>query len=548
MLSAYRNSPKYPYMHKILFYFFSNKVSLKVKLLSSFMVVALLLLTVGGVNFIFGQKTQKTFSNILSVNLAQERSIASMHNAIKDEIRLLSKLSLPGQAESTYSNVFSKIETLKKEYLEDEQRLESILDSSDKTALFKELTTTRKEVDNNVNEIISLFKKNANNPDRFKLVQLYYSELEELIEKMFDKTQKMTSLVKQDAEQSEKQAYSTAKNANNIIVITVIIGFLTALFLGITLSNYLNNNLTAVATELRNQANAMTQVSESLIADGMNVRQRTEQQLDSIEKNFLTTEKINSMVVKNSANAQTSTSKTQESQNAVNSVRNSIEKLTNSVSAMNGSTQGIVQHIITNQEQMGQIASLIKEISNKTQVINEIVFQTKLLSFNASVEAARAGEAGKGFSVVAEEVGQLAISSGKAADEIKTMLNKSVDSVEEMVRITKHKVEQLLNESKVNARLGDESAKELKDLFSIVQDGTGEILNCIEQINVATQEEEKGLTLIQNSFSELKMLATDNTKAALSLEEQAQSLKEQSETVNFAVVRLQEIVLSSKAS
>ncbi|MBC7465119.1 MAG: hypothetical protein H7256_03945 [Bdellovibrio sp.] len=50
----------------------------------------------------------------------------------------------------------------------------------------------------------------------------------------------------------------------------------------------------------------------------------------------------------------------------------------------------------------------MEEIGNKTKVINDIVFQTKLLSFNASVEAARAGEHGKGFAVVAEEVGKLA--------------------------------------------------------------------------------------------------------------------------------------------
>ncbi len=49
-----------------------------------------------------------------------------------------------------------------------------------------------------------------------------------------------------------------------------------------------------------------------------------------------------------------------------------------------------------------------EDIGDKTKVINDIVFQTKRLSFNASVEAARAGEHGKGFAVVAEEVGNLA--------------------------------------------------------------------------------------------------------------------------------------------
>ena len=72
---------------------------------------------------------------------------------------------------------------------------------------------------------------------------------------------------------------------------------------------------------------------------------------------------------------------------------------------------------------------LISEIGNKTKVINDIVFQTKLLSFNASVEAARAGEHGKGFSVVAEEVGNLAHMSGNSAKEITQLLESSINRV-----------------------------------------------------------------------------------------------------------------------
>ena len=52
------------------------------------------------------------------------------------------------------------------------------------------------------------------------------------------------------------------------------------------------------------------------------------------------------------------------------------------------------------------------------------MFKTQLLSFNASIEAARAGQHGRGFAVVAEEVGHLAQTSGKAAEEIRNLLEK----------------------------------------------------------------------------------------------------------------------------
>src|SRR3954468_23516662 len=74
---------------------------------------------------------------------------------------------------------------------------------------------------------------------------------------------------------------------------------------------------------------------------------------------------------------------------------------------------------------LNDLKTSFQAIQNKTRVINDIVFKTKLLSFNASIEAARAGQYGKGFSVVAEEVGRLAQTSGKAAKEIEALLSES---------------------------------------------------------------------------------------------------------------------------
>ena len=94
--------------------------------------------------------------------------------------------------------------------------------------------------------------------------------------------------------------------------------------------------------------------------------------------------------------------------------------------------QEVFQYLNKNENNVSQIVDLIREIEDKTKVINDIVFQTKLLSFNASVEAARAGEYGKGFSVVAEEVGNLAEMSGHASKEIEGLLSHSISQVENL--------------------------------------------------------------------------------------------------------------------
>jgi methyl-accepting chemotaxis protein len=86
------------------------------------------------------------------------------------------------------------------------------------------------------------------------------------------------------------------------------------------------------------------------------------------------------------------------------------------------------------------LIKVIEDIQSKTKVINDIVFETRLLSFNASIEAARAGVHGKGFAVVAEEVGKLAAVSGKAAEEINALLANSTHHVRDIVQTTSQRV------------------------------------------------------------------------------------------------------------
>jgi methyl-accepting chemotaxis protein len=82
---------------------------------------------------------------------------------------------------------------------------------------------------------------------------------------------------------------------------------------------------------------------------------------------------------------------------------------------------------------MGGIEKSSQEISQILGAIDEIAFQTNLLALNAGVEAARAGEAGRGFAVVASEVRALAQRSADAAKEIKTLIAKSNQQVEQGV-------------------------------------------------------------------------------------------------------------------
>ena len=140
---------------------------------------------------------------------------------------------------------------------------------------------------------------------------------------------------------------------------------------------------------------------------------------------------------------------------------------TESKSTASGSTEGLdlTQNIVIDTENLNNqilkeneiVTNLVKksdDIAGAITVIDQIAFQTNILSLNAAVEAATAGEAGKGFAVVAQEVRNLASRSADAAKEIKDMvmaiqqetakMKESSEVVGKVVVTTKDRVDVLI--------------------------------------------------------------------------------------------------------
>ena len=209
---------------------------------------------------------------------------------------------------------------------------------------------------------------------------------------------------------------------------------------------------------------------------------------------------------------------------------------------MTKSTLAIANQIEQSNHEISEIAKVIREIDTKTRVINDIVFQTKLLSFNASVEAARAGEHGKGFAVVAEEIGNLAQMSGSAAKEISQMLSTSVTTVETIVASTRSKLETLTKDTKSCVEKGINVSKSCGDLLQNVVSDVSEAEQMANDIAHSCKEQSTAVGEVNAGMLQMDTVTQQNASVATMTSHAAEKLSAQSSSLNEIVEALSKIV------
>ena len=503
-----------------------NFVNMKIgsRLALAFGVVIALLLVIFAVAVSVLNGTSSTMDNVIDHRYAQI-ALSNKIKAVGDRgVVTIGRLLLATSPEQTkkYTDEYAKLRAANSENL---AAFEKLLVTDEAKAIFEEQSKARKEYGAVVRKVFDLVAAG----NREQAMAVYQDELPgpqaryyALIDKMVDhQAQAMV------ADVAAAKGNSLRAKIQMLVasVLAVLLGVATAYFITRSITRPINRaislaesvaagNLTynlevesndevgrlmtalqrmvdslhRIVSEVRTGADTIATAAHEVSQGNMDLSSRTEQQASALEETASAMEQLTS-AIKLNADSATQASDSAQSASAV---------------AMQGGE--VVGQVINT---MNSIAVSSKRIVEIIGVIDSIAFQTNILALNAAVEAARAGEQGRGFAVVAGEVRNLAQRSAVAAKEIKSLIDDSVNQVDEGSKMVEQAGQTM---QRVVA-----SIKHVSDIIAEISTSSREQSAGIEQVNIA-------IVQMDDSTQKNAAMVEQSTAAARSLQSQSEQL------------------------
>jgi methyl-accepting chemotaxis protein len=299
-------------------------------------------------------------------------------------------------------------------------------------------------------------------------------------------SQKLAEATEKETEAATESFQQSVHDSINRTIIFVGLGILVYSIISMSALSRIARTLRQLRQRLSDVTKVFESTSKSMSTVSQNLAESSTQSSAAIQESVSAMTEMSAMLGQTSRNAEAtaelSTQVLQDSQNGLHVMEE-----------MSASTKAIAE----SSNRLKEIVQVIQNISEKTNVINDVVFKTQLLAVNASIEAARAGHHGKGFAVVANEVASLAALSGKASSEIKELLQSSSVRVADIISGTSDAIHE-----------GELVSAKTSETFSQIAKSISMISDKVEQISVASKEQEAGVAQTSTALSQMNEATT----------------------------------------
>lgn len=260
-----------------------------------------------------------------------------------------------------------------------------------------------------------------------------------------------------------------------------------------------NGRLRSLTLEIAHGAEQVACAAAQVSAASQSLAQGASEQAAALQETSASMDEMSSVTHKNTDNSQSTAALMTDCEHVVGNAEGTVRELSGS---------------------MQEISESGERITKVVKMIDDIAFQTKILSLNAAVEAARAGAAGAGFAVVADQVGHLAQECAEAARSTAEMIDATVSRV----------------------RDGGTKLSRTAEVIQQVVHQVSKVRILVDEVNVGSEEQSKGIDQVSKAITHMQQMTQSTAANAEETASAGQELDSYAESLNRIVARMNTLV------
>ena len=554
----------------------------RAKLISAFLLVAILIAVVGTIGGIEVKRVNKNAETMYSVNLQSVNEILSIKSnmsKIKSEVSVIMYDQNKKETDQAKKNITDMV-TEDNEYIAKYEKLIMTAEEKENWTKFTDNVTKYRDARNRIIDAADL-----NDSSEVAKQYMIFLPIED---EMMSSLDKVIEINLAAAKLASDNINLASARTNIIMILMSIAGFIIAILLGVFMSSHINKplrkirdyaerlamydfstpititrkdefgqtgialnkaqkNVNILVKEIMENSQDISASSEELSATAEELSLRARSIDDAIanisdgmqessaaaEEISASVEEVDSSVNELSGKAMEGSSSSSKSKEKATEVKNNGKKAIEETRNLYAEKENKMLEVIED----GKVVDNIKVMAD---TIGSIAEQTNLLALNAAIEAARAGEQGKGFAVVAEEVRTLAEQSSQAVTSIQETINRvrdafknSIDTGNDILSFINTEVhrqfnaymqtgDQYYNDSNFVSMMSEEIAAMSEEITATV----GQVSEVVQDMAQTTQKSSEEVATIKESMDETTKAIEQVALTAHSQAELAQRLNE----------------------